>query len=94
MDDKSKQIIKGVSNLMKLKYLISITLALVLTVVLSACGQNSDDSQHHSAKYAPKNAIPLSKIQIFKSDEKGKQLTEKEMDEKLKAYLKIGRAHV
>ena len=39
---------------MKLKYLISITLALVLTVVLSACGQNSDDSQHHNAKYAPK----------------------------------------
>ncbi|AYU54063.1 NDxxF motif lipoprotein [Staphylococcus debuckii] len=73
---------------MKLKYLISITLALVLTVVLSACGQNPDNSQHHNAKYAPKNATPLSKIQIFKSDEKGKQLTEKEMNEKLKAYLK------
>lgn len=73
---------------MKLKQFISVALVLVLTVVLSACGQNQDEQQSHNGKYAPKNATPLSKIQIFKSDEKNKKLTEKEMDAHLKAYLK------
>ena len=73
---------------MKLKQFISVALVLVLALVLSACGQNQDGQQKHNGKYAPKNATPLSKIQIFKSDEKNKKLTEKEMDAHLKAYLK------
>ncbi|MGV3128926.1 NDxxF motif lipoprotein [Staphylococcus sp. IVB6181] len=70
----------------KLKQLLIIAFTLVLAVALTACGQK-DEKQEHHVKYAPKNATPINKIEIFKSSDKGKDLTEQELEESLKRYL-------
>lgn len=70
----------------KLKQLFIIAFTLVLAVALTACGQK-DEKQEHHVKYAPKNATPINKIEIFKSSDKGKDLTEQELEESLKRYL-------
>ncbi|MCD8915279.1 NDxxF motif lipoprotein [Staphylococcus simulans] len=70
----------------KLKQLLIIAFTLVLAVALTACGQK-DEKQEHHVKYAPKNATPINKIEIFKSSDKGKDLTEQELKESLKRYL-------
>ncbi|WP_412519061.1 NDxxF motif lipoprotein [Staphylococcus simulans] len=70
----------------KLKQLLIIAFTLMLAITLTACAQK-DEKQEHHAKYAPKNATPIHKIKIFESSEKGKELTESEMRDKLKTYL-------
>lgn len=70
----------------KLKQLLIIAFTLIIAVTLTACAQK-DEKQEHHAKYAPKNATPIHKIEIFKSSEKGKDLTEQETRTYLKRYL-------
>lgn len=69
-----------------IKYILCVLCVLILSVTLSACGQK-DDNQSHHAKYAPKNAKPIDKIEIFKSSDKNKTLTEQDLKDNLKRYV-------
>ncbi|MCU5746517.1 NDxxF motif lipoprotein [Staphylococcus sp. SQ8-PEA] len=70
------------------KYLI-LGLICVLTLALAACGHSGDDDNGHSSKHAPKNVKKLSEKDIFQSKEKGKKLSQEEMNSAIQKYVDI-----
>lgn len=86
MSDVKKEFL----NSMKKRVIVSLLLALSLT--LAACSNNSEDDNNqndHSSAHAPKSAKNIKEKDIFSSNKKGQNISDSEMKSALKKYLQV-----